>query len=321
MIIPNLRILLLAMSQPGAFYILGAGASAGLVPFTRQLRESVREAFWSIGMYPASCCQRTTLFDRVIGEPQVTSLWDRQELILQHIAPAVLDLLVQREFSYPLDSVIPPQYRLLQQVAAPGAFFNFNLDGMGRAFLATRHRVFEPHGVIDREWTEASNFPELLEIALDMQLPHLRPKVLPGPEPLTITGTDPYHRARRWLRQAPAVIILGYSFGKVVGSPSLKRCGTGLDDAESFEYVAEHLLATPCPVLVVSPDPSELTGLLEERLHSLRVVPVPLYWDRFAKAAMSVFRPSVFTAQWGRREDQISELERAYVQELDKIAA
>jgi hypothetical protein len=197
---------------------------------------------------------------------------------------------------------VPPQYLILRAVAAPSLFFNFNLDGLATAYLGGAHLVLEPHGCVDREWTESSHYRMLLGWAIDVELPHLRPKLLPGPESTSITQTAPYVRARSWLRKAPAVVLIGYSFG---------RGGGGLDDTESFEYVLEHLTATECPVLVVSPNPFELAGVIEERLRAHRVLPVSLYWNVFAKA---ISRLAVSRDVWASVD--LKSIERAYLEAL-----
>jgi hypothetical protein len=131
---------------------------------------------------------------------------------------------------------------------------------------------------------------------------------LPGPEPSTITSTPPYLKARRWLRQAPAAILIGYSFGKQTN---------GLDDAESFEWVTEHLRATNCPVLVVDPKPFELVAALEERIRARRVLPVPVYWDAFATAALRVLGSRRRIIQ-GVRHDALLAVELAYFACLER---
>jgi hypothetical protein len=308
--IENLRTFLDSMLRPRGFYILGAGASSGLVPFTPELRDEIKRTYWSIGMYPATAAPRTELFKRVVAGYQGGAFWDSQEAALQHITTGALDLLVQKQLSYPLRQAIPAQYQFLRSVGAPSLFFSFNLDGLAKACLGDVHVVLEPHGTVDREWTEAPDFDTLLEWALDIELPHLRPKLLPGPEPTSITGSVPYLRARNWIRRAPSVSLIGYSFGKN---------DRGHDDEESFEYVIEHVTATSCVLFVVSPDPFELAALIEERLRSKRVLPVALYWDVFTKAAASLARLGRGRSGW-LYPDSLRALERSYHEGLELAA-
>ena len=43
--------LLWAMSQPHTFYVLGAGASYGLIPVTKGLRRVIEAEYHSVGVY------------------------------------------------------------------------------------------------------------------------------------------------------------------------------------------------------------------------------------------------------------------------------
>ncbi len=307
--LPNLGSLLRLTASPGGFYILGAGASAGLVPFTAGLRAGVRRDFAAIGGYPAERAPRTPLFERVVGSYRLRE-WHGAEMALQHIPPAALDLAVQRQLTRPISTSIPPQYAFLRDIPAPSSFFSFNLDGLAGAYLSGRHHVIEPHGAIDRELTESPHYWDFLEWATDLEPLRMRRKLLPGPEPSWVADTVPYVRSRERLRATSGVALIGYSFG---------RHDTGLDDAESFEYVVEHLAATFCPVFVVSPEPFELADRIQERLRFRRVMPVSLYWDLFAVAASAVStrdgRPHSWLAGRG-----LSVIERAYLRQLDVAA-
>jgi hypothetical protein len=305
-LLPHLRFFLRLTTCPGGFYILGAGTSAGLVPFTAGLRVGVRSDFAAIGSYPAERARWTPLFERVVGGYRLRE-WHGAEMALQHMPPAALDLAVQRQLTRPVGSTIPPQYRFLRDIPAPSSFFSFNLDGLARAYLAGRHRVVEPHGAIDRELTESPRYLDLLEWAVDLEPMHIRRKWLPGPEPSWMADSIPFVTSRQRLRTASGVALIGYSFG---------RYDKGLDDAESFEYVVEHLEATRCPVFVVSPDPFELAERIQERLRVRRVMPVCLYWDAFTAAAAAVSAPYRRPRSWLCGQG-FPALERAYLRQLD----
>jgi len=295
------------MRRPKGFYILGAGTSARLVPFTTELRDKIKDAYWSLGGFPATLALHTHLFNRIVEGYRGGGFWDTPEIALQHITTGTLELLVQRYLAHSLRPEVPPQYQILRCVGAPSLFFSFNLDGLAKAYLGDIHVVLEPHGAVDREWTDSPHFKDFLRWTLDIELPHLHPKLLPGPEPASITETTPYLRARSWLRQAPSATLIGYSFGK-------NR--SGRDDAESFEYVIEHLRATSCVVFVVGPDPLELAALIEERLHAKRVFPVSLYWDVFTQAAASLTRSGQCHSAW-LCPNNLRALEHSYLRALE----
>ena len=304
--LPNLKYFLRLTASPGGFYILGAGVSAGLVPFTADLRAGVRHDFAALGSYPAERAPRTALFQRVVGSYRLRE-WDGAEMALQHIPPAALDLAVQRQLTRPIGASIPPQYSFLRDTPATSLFFSFNLDGLAGAYLSGRHHVIEPHGTVDREMTDSPHYWDFLEWAVDLEPVQIRRKLLPGPEPSWVADTLPYVRARRRLRGPSGVALIGYSFG---------RYGSTFDDAESFEYVVEHLDATSCPVFVISPQPFELAERIQERLRFRRVMPIFLYWDVFAAAAARVSSRDGRSRSWlaGRG---LPVVERAYLRQLD----
>jgi len=279
----DLQRFLLTLLRPGTFYILGAGASAGIVPFTAATLTFVRQRYAGIGIYPATDSTPSPLWDRVVLEPMLRR-WKRGEgcpddLLLKTIPQSTLELLAQLAWSPPLGSTAPPQYSLLQRIASPAVFFTFNLDGLARSYLHAQHLVLEPHGTGDRCLTESPEFEEFLELSLDIRFPFVTPKHLPGPEPAQITNSVPYVRARTYLRNAPAVVIIGYSFGRFRGK---------MDDSESFEYLLDGLARQHSPVFVLDPDAESIASAIEERLRCHRVTPLAVKWDVLSTALLTM---------------------------------
>jgi hypothetical protein len=310
----NLRRLLLAMSQPGTFYVLGAGASAGLAPFTAGTLAFVRQRYVDMGVYSATDSRLSPLLDRVVLEPMYNAWrrgeWHPDDVLVEKIPVSTLELLAQKAWSPRLHGTASAQYSVLQKVAGPAVFFTFNLDGLARWYLRHEHFVFEPHGTVDRLWTESLEFEELLECSLDVRLPSVAPKLLPGPELSQITSTRPYVEARTYLRTAPAVVILGYSFGTFRGK---------MDDSESFEYLLDALAKRQCPIFVVDPNADSLASSIEERLRCRRVVPVALRWDDFSATLLAMMgRHNSLSALSGDR--QLNAVIAAYGLRLDKRA-
>jgi hypothetical protein len=275
------------MSQPGTVYVLGAGASAGLVPFTSGTLAFVRQRYVEFGMYAVES-ERSPLTDRVIIAPMIDA-WKRGEsnaddLLVEKIPLSTLELLAQKTWSPRLRNTPPSQYSLLERVAAPSVFFSFNVDGLARAYLSHQHLVFEPHGTVNRRLTESSEFDELLFLSLDGGPSFTRSVLLPGPEPPRITGTSPYLQARTYLRTAPAVVVIGYSFGRFEGR---------MDDSESFDYLVDDLQKRPCPIVVVDPNADWYASDLEERLGRRCVVSIPLKWDVLSAVMDTLVRPDL----------------------------
>lgn len=307
----TLRFTLYAMSQPRTFYILGAGASFGLLPFTPQLRADIEDKYEQIGIYPTTPAPQSNLFDRVIGnrETEIDSP-ELKELLLRNIPYGTLELLTQRGLWLPLSGVIPPQYAVFEVVGCPSTIFSYNLDGLASAYCSGKHHVLEPHGAIDRYWIETPNYQEYLEYtaAFGGVLPHLIPKVLPSPEPAGITDTKPFSCARRLFAAAPVLIIIGYSFGQWNGQ---------FDDWESLEYFIDLLRYRPKPVVILSPTPQELIEILQERLSSYNVYGLPIRWELFSATLLYMINPRVpMKPRWC--SNQIEKLERIYDEAYDK---
>jgi hypothetical protein len=271
------------MSQPRTFYVLGAGASFGLVPMTPQLRSFVESEYDEIGIYPASPIPRSPLFDRVVGEVRVDPR-DFRRLLLRNIAPGTLDLLVQRGLWRPVHGIVPPQYAVFDVVGRPSTIFSFNVDGLALAYCGGKHCVLEPHGTIDRLRPESPKYEEMLEAtaAYDLVLPHITPKLLPAPEPSRITEGPAYKLAWDLFTQSPALLLIGYAFGRYQDT---------CDDTESFEYFIDLLRTRPRPTLILSPNPEELVDVLQQRLCSRRVYGLVIRWEVLSGVVLDMADP------------------------------
>ncbi|WP_041463909.1 hypothetical protein [Pelodictyon luteolum] len=275
----SLRGLLWAMSQTRTFYILGAGASYGLIPVTQDLRRNIESAFHSVGVYQSTPAAHGQLFERLFGDISKNEP-DLRKLLLMHMPPSALDFLVQHTLSLSIDGIIPSQYAVFDVVGAPATFCNFNLDGLASKYCGHRHDVFEMHGRVDSALVEKARFSDLLEatVVYGVRFPHITPKLLPQVEPATITQQNVYSKAGVLFKYARAVVILGYSFGQRSG---------GFDDIHSFRYVVSLLKSNPLPVFVVSPTPDDLAELLRDTLSWRYVYAVALRWEFFSAAVLA----------------------------------
>ena len=198
----DLRRLLYAMSLPRTFYVLGAGASYGLIPTTQQMRAVIQKEYDAFGIYPAERSTRSALHDRMIGRPRREPTgFDEMlsEIVLRNIPPGALEFYVQRALWLPAEAIVPPNYAVFDVVGSPATLFSFNIDGLAFRFCRHNHTVLEPHGRIDRVWFENDKYEFWREAttAFDVTLPHIIPKLLPSPEPPDITQKLAYEEARR----------------------------------------------------------------------------------------------------------------------------
>jgi len=298
------------MCQPRTFYLLGAGASYGLVPVTQKMRSIIESDYHSVGVYPTTPSPRSPLFKRVIGEISPDEQ-DIQKILLTHMPPAALDLLAQRALWVPSNGVVPSQYAVFEVVCSPATLCNFNLDGLASLHCGHRHSVIEMHGRIDRPWFERANYRELLEAAVidEIPIPHLSPKLLPQPEPTDTTSHPNYTRAQQLFHLARAVIILGYSFG---------QRSDGFDDTQSFEFFVSLMRCHPRPVFVVSLTPHDLAEMLRDRLSSHHVYGISLRWELFSGAVLANADPvQGLRTNW--LDKKLEGVIRAYETALDSV--
>ena len=270
------------MAYRKPFYVLGAGTSAGLVPFTSDTRKYIREQYSQIGIYPIDSNGMHLPFHERGIRPTKTSGYDIYDILLEHIPLETSTLLAQKAWARTLDGLPPPQYLIFQR-GSPGVYFNFNVDGLASHYLRPRSIVYEPHGSVDRLLTMDLGFSDRLEMSLDVALRPNRSLILPGPEPTSVTRLRSYKEAACYIRRGRDVIILGYSFGTFKGR---------MDDSESFEYLIDHLARVRSRVFVVSPDPGPIATAIEDRLRTNCVLPVHLYWDVFSTVSTRMTEPA-----------------------------
>ena len=116
-----------------------------------------------------------------------------------------------------------------------------------------------------------------------------------------------YANAGRLLRNAPAVVILGYSFG---------QRSEGFDDVRSLDYFVSLLRRQPRPVFVVSPTPHDLAEILRDRLSSNNVCGISIRWELFSGVVLANADPvRGLGLRW--LENNIRSVMYAYAKALD----
>lgn len=198
------------MTRPGTVTITGAGASAPYMPTSRNLLTQSLKYFRQLGEYPvgrSDTCEGefgSFLEDCGFRPSDAVELlfdWNRRSLGLVLQAPLVR-LRVQL-----------PQYEVFRFAPSHGPLVNFNIDGPASWQLGRGHRVYTPHGTVERELLLSPDANEFMIASLETRIPESRFKLLPQPEPTTITRRPCYAALRPELAHASAVVIIGYSFG------------------------------------------------------------------------------------------------------------
>ena len=154
--------LLLHTFQKRSFYVLGAGASAGIVPMATQLNEKIITPFLDFGVFSTDSVKKDERTERIVNYYRNTRNlntlseksgyfpWFVQE-ILDSLSPGFV---VARSF-YELsvgrtqlegNGIKCSNYDVFQLVARPPIFFNMNLDNLARDTLNKYHIVLQPHG-------------------------------------------------------------------------------------------------------------------------------------------------------------------------------
>lgn len=303
-----LRLLFWTMSQPETIYVLGAGTSYGLVPFTPGLRGVMATEFHAPGVYSVEPPIATDLYRRIMTDSGKQA--NLNQILFRRISEPALTFFIQRALWRRPDRLAPPNYRVFRLIGTPSVLFNFNLDGMATFYCRNRHTVLEPHGSIDTEWFAPGIYEDLRDAVMsyDLVLPQIRYKLLPSPEPGRITLRFAYRALSRYFANAPGVLIIGYSFG---------RQQSGFDDSESLEFFVEFLRATRKHVFVLSPSPQELTSILQARLSSRAVTGVPLRWEVFARVLLSQPALLLNRARWS--DCELADFTRRYIR-AERIA-
>jgi len=291
----NIRRLLWSMNQPQTFYVLGAGASYGIVPTTNEPITAIWREYKAGGTFGCSTAPWSDLHLRILGSPsraRIRTGDPMAALLLRHIPTGALDLFVQKALHRPSTSVIPSQYAVFDVVGWPATICNFNLDGLASRYCSRRHTVLEPHGHIDTHWFEGRDYTQWRDatVTFDITLPHVTPKLLLSPEPPDLLRHPAFAAASRLFPSARAIAIIGYSFGSRNGR---------LDDSAAWHFFIELLRIHPKPVFVLSPEPEELTDILRQSLSSDRVTGVPIYWEAFSECLFAAASPALrFPHNW-----------------------
>lgn len=281
----SLRRVLRAMSEPRGFWLLGAGASAGLVPFTSQMAIRAYEEYVNIGSY--SVCSAPPDPDphlRVRLTPP-THYWDPtcdlqqfyRDLFQRVCTYEALQFLTQEQLCVE-PATTPPSYKAFTLLDSSATLFTPNLDGLTRTHCS-HLQVFEPHGTINSQWFAHKDRALIRRCAISdgIALPDFNRPLLPGPEPHSITRRSEYVESRQIIATCSVIFIVGYSFGLYNG----KR-----DDSESFEFFVDAINKSNKRVFVFDLCPRELVESLRDRLKSRDVYPVEVSWPSFAGALL-----------------------------------
>lgn len=273
----TLDLLFKAFSLPYSFYILGAGASAGVVPMTCELKKTIIKDYDNHGIYSLETSIPDSVFRRVIGNPNDYDdkkwVWRLERFVPSAVYAMVLERLVRSRLPINLS-----QYDIFNFAQKPSTIFNMNVDGLAKRYCSG-HNVLEPHGRIPFDIVKSPLWKEFIDdlIVFGGDVFKIPGVLLLQPEQREITAHRAYKKAISIFPVARYIVLIGYSFGMFHNT---------IDDSETFEFFRELLRRCPKQVLVVGlhPEVDDIVGNIQEAAKLKTIYSIPVYWNHLSQA-------------------------------------
>jgi hypothetical protein len=277
-------------SLPG-LYLLGAGMSAGLVPFrTSFMTAPAVDYIRNSGGFPAERPRQNMRTQRVRRAAAALSLSDyfpdrelcpgtADDFPLREMLERLNDTHVYLHMAHLLTRARATQrrsdsYEIFRRFPA-SLLLNYNLDGLAQTLCGRRHRILAMHGTFPTAYGD-EGFERVLDSAREWGFA-LEPdaNLLCEPERL-----EDLALARKLIAafrfRAGVAALVGYSFG---------RQGETFDDRISLEGLITGLRGFRGPVYIFDPSPEPVRDMIADAIQSNAVIGVPVYWNVFAHAA------------------------------------
>jgi hypothetical protein len=279
-------------------YILGAGASAGMVPFGASFLSTPAVSYVLGASFPADIPQQSELTRRSNAALLRMNAEDRHALLFggREIRVGTTDYPYEELLRRQPDSytrlqlkhlLATPRYRrqesdsyLALRLFRRAVILNYNLDGLASDMCGAFHKVIAAHGTVEHGYG-SPRMAEYLMAVREFNLP-----VPPDDHLLCLAepdiNTDAYFRLRRRLSEAMGarpefVAVIGYSFG---------RNGNLYDDHVSWNFFCRMFYKFAGRIYVIDPKPDELRERISEAAKSCDVFGVRAYWNVLVHAFM-----------------------------------
>jgi hypothetical protein len=271
-------------------FILGAGASAGIVPFGLRFMAAppldFLEHWTSLSVTPT----KQDLLTRRSIEAAMPSLLARRgergfdlelkKAVLAHMPNSVPSLHLVHELGKARLKQLKDDLRYrnygIFKFFPPTTLLNYNLDGLAGDICGAHHQVIPVHGTV-KAHLGAPDVADLLgkvrDCGFDIGFDDL---LLCVPEP---TFGEPGYRdfvarlSPMWNFEPDFVAICGYSFASLDPTSGVRH-----DDHESLRLFALRFRDYGGPVYVLNPDRS-IAEMIEARLKSQSVIWMPEKWN------------------------------------------
>ena len=317
----SLERLLWRFHNERGLYLLGAGASAGIVKIGADLMAAPGiEYVNNVMAFSAASPQQSLLTKRVVTNAERALRRDRyrrpfvvpdfamDKEMLRRLPPDFAELFLVNEFARPrYDGRIDVQRRhcnySIFDFFEPSLIMNYNLDGLATDVCGRRHDVVGVHGSVDPVFGSpevSALMPNVRDFGIGFGA-EFNDLLLCVPEPdFGHPGFWPLCRRldRMWRHIPNFVAIIGYTFA------SADRTGEEHDDYISLDHFTERFRDSPQTIYIVNPTPDPVRERLEERLKSNNIVSVPTRWNALSRVAME----RIVTRSGGRLERAVGEL-------------
>ncbi len=278
-----LQTLLSALEEPSSCFVLGAGASAPIVPTAAQLGAHVRKRLLATGTFPANPIPRDAISDRILGAvrtsfgPSDDASAIEEELVARYLSPAAVRAAAVEVLRPEASSYAPPQYQVFGLSKHRLSLINFNNDGLADRYCS-QHAVINVHGtslsVEDRALVDWDGMIDVLQNFHELRGIEIPGLLLPQREPEEIAMTSEYVAAQRLLEGARRLVLVGYSFGD-------------MDDRVAYDLVIRTISSRRVATVVVKPDATDLALQISEDSGSSTVASLSAYWDKLASAIIA----------------------------------
>lgn len=258
--------------------ILGAGSSAGAVPFSqRELTErAIRFAKEPKSFTPQSLNEaysRTPALKYVDKLLQDVPLGAVDRWVLNLTSHAAASFWIQETFTRPAE--VPSELvEIFDVLGDGGSIVTYNYDRI--AELQKRFPAHAVHGQV-AEWMLDPDFrADAREFAYGVGWAPRLDVVLPGPESEDVRQRKEFQEARACWEEARSLVLVGYDFG-------------GGDDHISWHEFTRSVRQS-APVHIVNPNASRVVERISDGLRRFNVNGHPFGWSGWAKAVLAFLR-------------------------------
>lgn len=171
-----------------SFYILGAGASAGIIPLTFQLGERIKNIYLNYGVFPTEKSDLDDTSKRIIGNAYYS-----EDIFIQTIKNGPIKSIALQALKSNQVFELPPNQYYAFNLAKKSILFNFNIDGLANTYCK-KHIRRHPHGSLDSTIFNSELLDELIpaSIEYDIEPPNIPNLILPGKENANIITSPAY---------------------------------------------------------------------------------------------------------------------------------